>query len=166
MWDDAIFVMRFAAAIGCGLMAGLFFAFSTSVMHALGRIPPPAGMAAMQAINTAILNPVFLTVFLGTAVLCLSVAGVSVWRWAEAGALLCAIGAVLYFVGVFLVTIVVNVPMNNALASGTPDDPASLRRWAIYLARWTAWNHVRTIAALLAAMALTLGLATTTMNQR
>jgi uncharacterized membrane protein len=51
------------AALGTGLMAGLFFAFSVSVMRALASRPAAEGIAAMQAISRAILNPVFLVVF-------------------------------------------------------------------------------------------------------
>ena len=64
------FVLTFAAAIGTGLMAGLFFIFSATIMSALGKLPAPAGIAAMQSINTTILSPVFLTAFMGTALVC------------------------------------------------------------------------------------------------
>jgi uncharacterized membrane protein len=61
------FVFTLVAALGCGLMAGLFFAFSVAVMKVLARLPSAEVIAAMQAINVAIINPVFLTVFFGTA---------------------------------------------------------------------------------------------------
>ena len=69
--DGLLFALTFAATLGCGLMAGLFFAFSVAVMKALERLPPAEGIVAMQSINVAILNPVFLTVFFGTAAACL-----------------------------------------------------------------------------------------------
>ena len=69
--DDLLFVVKLLAALGCGLMAGLFFAFSVSVMKALAGLPPNGGMAAMQSINIAIINPVFLSAFFGTAAACL-----------------------------------------------------------------------------------------------
>jgi len=59
-------------------------------------------------------------------------------------------------VGTFLVTLVFNVPKNNALASVAPAEGASL--WTDYLSRWTAWNHVRAAAAFAAAASLTIGL--------
>ena len=64
--EGVLHILTFAAALGAGLMAGLFFAFSTCVMTALGRQPAPCGIAAMQAVNEVILNPVFLLVFMGT----------------------------------------------------------------------------------------------------
>src|SRR5215203_5954392 len=103
--------MTMVAALGCGLMAGLFFAFSVSVMRALARTRPAEGMAVMQRINVAILNPVFLGSFLGTAVACVVVVIVALVRWHEAGAALRVTGGSLYLAGTFLVTIVVNVPM-------------------------------------------------------
>jgi len=41
------FVVTFIAALGCGLLAGLYFAFSNSVMNGLSRLPPAEGIAAM-----------------------------------------------------------------------------------------------------------------------
>lgn len=55
------------SALGSGVIAGVFFAFSTSVMKALAALPPAQGVAAMQSINVAIINPWFLIPFLGTA---------------------------------------------------------------------------------------------------
>lgn len=161
MSDSVIFVVRLASAIGCGLMAGLFFAFSVAVMRGLSRLPPAAGMSAMQSINVAILNPVFLAVFFGTPLLCLVVLISSLLRWHEAGAGLLVSGATLYLVGVFLTTVFVNVPMNNVLASTAPADSDGPGRWVGYLTKWTAWNHVRTLTALAAAILLTLALSRT-----
>ena len=68
--DRLLFALTLVAALGCGLMAGLFFAFSVSVMKALARLPSAEGIAAMQSINVAIINPVFLAAFFGTAAAC------------------------------------------------------------------------------------------------
>ena len=62
--DGLLFTITLVAALGCGLMAGLFFAFSVSVMKALARLPSAEGIAAMHSINVAIINPVFLATFL------------------------------------------------------------------------------------------------------
>lgn len=158
MSDDLLFIVRLSAALGSGLMAGLFFAFSVAVMRGFRRVPAPAGMAAMQAINVAIINPVFLPVFLGTALLCGVVLVSSLLDRQQPGAAWFIAGAAAYLVGAFLVTIAGNVPMNNRLALASPDGPESALLWAWYQSRWTAWNHVRTIASLAAAAALTLAL--------
>jgi uncharacterized membrane protein len=64
------FTCELLAALGCGLVAGIFFAFSTFVMKALAQLEPKEGIAAMQWINITVINPWFMTVFLGTAIAC------------------------------------------------------------------------------------------------
>ena len=155
--DNIIFVLTLVAALGSGLMAGVFFAFSTSVMKALGRLAPAEGMAAMQSINIVIVNPLFLVIFLGTAGVCLSVVVIALIRWDRETAFLLA-GAALYLIGSILVTAVFNVPMNNVLAAATPTDAKSAELWANYLSDWTFWNHIRTVASLASTAAFTIGL--------
>jgi len=57
------------ACIGAGTVGGVFFAFSAFVMKALAQLPASRGVAAMQRINVVVLNPLFLGVFMGTALL-------------------------------------------------------------------------------------------------
>lgn len=146
------------AALGSGLIAGAFFAFSSFVMRALGRIPPAEGIAAMQSINIVVINPVFLSVFMGTAVLGVIAVVFSWLRWNQPGSGYLLAGGLLYVIGTFLVTMVFNVPRNDALAAVAPASPEGARLWADYLSSWTAWNHVRTVAALAAAAAFSLAL--------
>lgn len=154
MLDRLLTIAVFAIAVGSGLIGGIFFAFSTFIMRALSRQPARAGMAAMQAINVTVLNPLFLGVFLGTAGLSAFVIVGSVLRRDHpAGGWIIA-GALLYLAGTFGVTVVGNMPLNNALAKVTPDDPDQPARWAAYIRTWTRWNHLRTIAALAAMVAL------------
>ncbi|WP_010496926.1 hypothetical protein [Paenibacillus elgii] len=58
---NLLFGLTYASALGSGLIAGLFFAFSTFVMSALARLPAEQGIAAMQSINVTVLNPLFYT---------------------------------------------------------------------------------------------------------
>lgn len=145
-------ILTLLAALGSGLIAGFFLAFSACVMWALERQPPAAGIAAMQAINVVVLNPFFLGTFLGTAVLSLVLAIVALAAWSEPGAGYLLAGSLLYFVGTFLVTMICNVPLNNRLAAVKPESAEGKTVWAHYLRVWTAWNQVRTVAPL-AAMA-------------
>src|SRR5262250_333720 len=71
----------FLAAIGSGIVAGVFFAFSSFVMAALGRISPAQAVAAMNSINVTVINPSFMTAFVGTGVLCLVVGIRSPFLW-------------------------------------------------------------------------------------
>ncbi len=158
MSDGLLRVLTLISVLGSGLMAGFFFAFSVSVMKALGRLPPSQGIAAMQSINVVVINPVFLIAFFGTAVACVAVAISALSTWHRPGAAYLLAGGLLYLVGSFLVTIGFNVPRNNALAAVDPASTAGTALWASYLTSWTAWNHVRTAAALAAAASLTVAL--------
>jgi uncharacterized membrane protein len=158
MVSNLLLALTFLAALASGLVAGFFFAFSTTVMGALGRQPVASGIATMQSINVVVLNPWFLGIFLGSAIACAVLAIAALLKWHEPGSAFLLAGALLYVVGTFLVTIVFNVPLNDALAAVAPDSPAGAELWARYLRTWTAWNHVRTIAPLLAAACLTIAI--------
>jgi uncharacterized membrane protein len=151
--ESALFGMTFLAALGAGLVAGIFFAFSNFVMGALGRVAPEAGISAMQSINVVVLNPVFLGLFMGTAALSLILAVAALLKWSEPGAVYLLAGSVLYFAGCFLVTMLGNVPLNDALAAVNSSSDEGRRVWTHYLSAWTWWNTVRTIASLAASAA-------------
>ncbi|MBX5093189.1 anthrone oxygenase family protein [Rhizobium lentis] len=142
-----------AAAIGSGLVAGIFFAFSTFIMTAFARIPAEQGIAAMNAINVTIVRSPFMALYVPTAILCLVIAVLAVIDWRGGASTLMLTGAALYLLASFLSTIIFNVPMNDALekVSGSGAEAAAL--WTTYLRDWTWWNHVRTIASLLASAA-------------
>jgi uncharacterized membrane protein len=143
--------LLFATAISAALVSGIFYAFSTFVMRALGRLAPREGIAAMQSINVAVLNPLFFLAFFGTGVLCVTTIAASLLH--ETGVPLgpALTGSALYIVGCIGVTMVGNVPLNERLATMNPDDAEAESLWNLYLARWTRWNHVRTAASLAAA---------------
>jgi uncharacterized membrane protein len=138
------------SAIGCGLLAGLYFAFSTFIMTALGRIGQASGIAAMNAINVTIVQSLFMPIFLGTTVTSAALAVIALFRWSEAGAIAMMVGGVLYVLGMFIVTMIFNVPLNNALAAADPASHEAASLWARYLTDWTWWNHVRTISSTVA----------------
>ena len=153
-----IFLLTFLAALGSGVMAGLFFAFSAFIMTAFSRLPWAGGIAAMQSINVAILNPVFFAVFFGTPAVCVSLAIAAVVRWPEPGSLYLLAGSLLHLLGSLVVTIAFNVPLNNRLAAGSADSLEGAAVWTEYLSVWTAWNHVRTLACLAATALFTMAL--------
>ena len=157
MTSPVLSALTFVAALGSGLMAGLFFAFSTSVMRALGTLPPAQGIAAMKAINVAILNPWFAVAFFGTALACVVALIFAILDFRSAGAAWVIAGALLYLIGSLGVTMALNVPLNNALAAVAPDSAAAQPVWAGFLADWTRWNHLRAVASLAAAACLTIG---------
>lgn len=152
------FVLKLFTALGCGLVAGVFFAFSTFVMNALARLQPREGIAAMQSINITAINPLFMIALFGTALGCSFVAIASMSTWHQPSAVYFLAGSLLYLIGTVVVTIAFNVPLNDALAIAKLDSTEGANLWARYLTNWTFWNHVRTIAAFGAAALLTIAL--------
>ena len=135
-----------AAVVTTGLMAGLFFAFTTAVMPALRRSGDRTFVEAMNKINADIVNGWFLLCFLGALALSvlatlayLPSAGRTALPWVAAGAVL--------YLAVIVITGAINVPLNNELAktAGT----ASLTELATarqhFESRWVTWNTARTL---------------------
>jgi uncharacterized membrane protein len=155
---DMLFALTLLSALGSGLIAGVFFGFSSFVMNALARLPAAQGIAAMQSINVLAMTPVFMSALFGTAAACVAVAVPSLLAPEKPRAVWLLAGSLLYLAGTVTVTIVCNVPRNNALAAVDPESANGARVWAGYVTGWTAWNHVRTASALAAAAAFTVGL--------
>ncbi len=151
-------ILVIATLLGSALIGGVFFAFSSFIMNSLARLPAAEGIAAMQSINVVVLNRWFLDVFIGTAVLSLVLVVIAVLNWGDAPAAWFLSGGTLYVVGTFLVTGMGNVPLNDRLAAVSAQDASSAALWEHYLDRWTLLNTVRTVAAVAAALCLTLGL--------
>lgn len=150
MLDLTFTILLWIAAIGSGLVAGLFFAFSTFIMAALANIAPSHGISAMQSINSTILRSLFIPLFFGTTLASAALAIVALLRWGEPGAWSMLAAAVIYVLGMFVGTIAFNVPLNTALARVEASSNEAVPVWSRYLAVWTRWNHVRTIAATIA----------------
>ncbi len=153
-----LFALTLVTALGCGLNAGVFFAFSSFVMKALARLPAAQGVAAMQSINELAVTPAFMTALFGTAVACVGLAVWSLVLWHEPFAGYLLIGSALYVIGTTGVTIACNVPLNDRLATLHPQGVDAADRWDEYVTKWTAWNHVRAVAALAAAATLAIAL--------
>jgi len=139
------------SAIGCGLIGGLYFAFSTFIMTSLGRIDQAAGISAMNAINVDILRSLFMPFFFGTTLACAVLVVLACLQWQEPGTIAMLGGGILYVAGMFVVTVVFNVPLNDQLAATDPASAAAAPVWARFLTDWTFWNHVRTVASTAAA---------------
>jgi uncharacterized membrane protein len=150
-------VLTIVAAVGAGVNAGVFFAFSTFIMRALGRLPAAHGMSAMQAINREAPTPWFMTALFGTAAVCVAASVVGISRWSEPWAIYLLVGSALYLVCIAL-TITYHVPRNDALARRDPTTAEAADAWTRYLSAWTAWNHVRTITCVASAITFVVGL--------
>ena len=144
--------------LGSGMIGGLLFAFSNFVMRALAQQPPESGIRTMQAINITIISPLFFLMFFGTALASVILAVTALPRLSSPGTILLLIGCVLYIFGTFGVTMAFNVPLNDRLAALDPSTMQAAEFWCEYVTSWTLWNHVRTIAAILASLLLILSI--------
>ncbi|MGZ9100302.1 MAG: anthrone oxygenase family protein [Brevundimonas sp.] len=146
-------------AVGAGAAGGVFFAFSTFVMPALARLPSVQGVGAMNAISVAAVTPLFMTLLFGVGIGCLAALPMA-WKALPAFPALCVVaGSMVYLVAVIGVTVVVNVPLNNALAGFDPIRQSVDVVWPAYLRDWGFWNHVRTAGGLTSALLFALALA-------
>ena len=156
MPEAILTILILAAAIGSGLVAGIFFAFSIFVMRALGETSGTGGIEAMQRINRIIQRSAFMPIFTGTAVVAAVLAVWGIFFLDFARAIVLSAGALLYVVGTFVLTIRCNVPLNNALDRVTPEEAGEV--WKNYLVNWTQWNHARTLGSSLAMVCFMLAL--------
>ncbi|MGH3812724.1 MAG: DUF1772 domain-containing protein [Pseudonocardiaceae bacterium] len=136
-----------AATLVTGLQAGLYYAFAVSVMPGLRRVDDRAFVEAMQQINVAIINPWFFLSFFGAPVLTIVAAGLHLPAAVRAALPWIVAALVLNGVG-FVLTIGMNVPLNDALAAaGSPDRIADLAQVrASFEAAWVRWNIARAVA--------------------
>lgn len=145
--------MLTTAALGSGIIGGIFFAFSTFIMASFATLSTENGIAAMNAVNRVILRSWFMPVFVGMVVVSAVVVVLAIRQWTPVSGSLVVAGAALYILATFLSTIVFNVPLNDRLAMFQGSEAAAVEVWAAHLKDWTFWNHVRTIASLAASVA-------------
>jgi uncharacterized membrane protein len=132
------------AVTAAGLQAGTYATWASGVMPGLARVDDRTFVHAMQQVNTAILNPVFLTGFVAAPVLAaLAVAATpGPARWWVVGATVLAVTTV-------VVTAAGNVPLNDALARvdlGAGSGALATAR-EVFEAPWVRWNVVRTLTS-------------------
>ncbi|MDX6354497.1 MAG: hypothetical protein QOF98_1400 [Streptomyces sp.] len=151
MNGDIRSIVLLATTITTGLMAGLYFAFSVAVLPGLGHADDRTFIQAMQRINVSILNGWFGLAFGGALVL--GVAAVVLhWRGAGHDALPWIIAGVALYAASLVITMAVNVPLNDQLdAAGDPSrihDPAAVR--VKFESAWVHWNIARTLTCVAA----------------
>jgi len=149
MSSSIVIILLWAAALSSGLMSGVYFAFSGFIMNAFGKIETAQAIAAMNAINKTILRSLFMPVFFGSSIISLLLIIVAVSQWNEVGSGILLVAGLVYFVGMFLCTVVFNVPLNNSLAELNENSSNAQEIWSHYLKIWTRWNHLRTVSSLL-----------------
>src|SRR4051794_22848590 len=108
-------VLTLAALVGTAMIGGVCFCFGTAIMGSLQRMPAGQGATAMNLINARIQNPLFLLIFMGTALICVALGIIALVKDSPGKWWLVA-GAALYLVGVIVVSFAVNIPLNEKLA--------------------------------------------------
>lgn len=133
-----------------GTIAGFFYAYSVSVIWGLDAADPVSAIRAMQGINAEVRNAAFAPAFFGAPIACALAAILWLRSGQPAPALLFCAALIVYALGAFVPTFLVNVPMNEALARASVPSGAEAARmlWRDYSTRWLDWNHVRTAASL------------------
>lgn len=139
-------VFLMTATVLAALIAGLFYAYSCSVVLGLGKLSDSEYLKAMQSINREILNPVFFASFIGTAIL-LPVAAF-LFRGQQPAFIFLLLASAAYLIGVFGVTVAGNVPMNDLLdkfdiAGSSAEAVKQMRE--TFEGRWNFLNNIRTV---------------------
>jgi uncharacterized membrane protein len=158
MTEPVAGVVLIVATTAVGLMAGVFGLYANTIMRGLGRTDDRTFVGAFQAIDRAIINPLFLSTFFAALIVTGAAAvlhlGEDVLAWI-------VVAFVLYLAGL-AITFAVNVPLNDAIkAAGEPDaiDDIAGVRARFDEARWSRWNLVRALLTLAAFVCLACALA-------
>jgi len=144
-----------------GMMAGLFFAWSFSVMNGLSKIGDKEFLIAMQSMNRSIQNPIFFLFFFGTALLLPISTYLGYNKLPNGTFWLFLTATLLYWMGVMGVTILRNIPLNMMLdvftiESKSPEEMGILRQQ--FEQRWNNWNMVRVFSSMAAFILLLVGI--------
>ncbi|MDU9006130.1 anthrone oxygenase family protein [Sedimentitalea todarodis] len=156
-----LFPMSLLSVLLTGAIFGFFFAWVCSTMWGLDQIDPNIAIEAMQAMNASVRNAVFAPAFFGTPVALLLTTVIAWKSGATRSAIWFALAGIIYIAGGLILTMQINVPMNEALGTlATPLAPDEAERvWTNYSDVWQFWNQVRTVASGTALASVGLGLA-------
>lgn len=157
---NSIRAMALLSLLLSGAIFGFFYAWVCSTMWGLDAADPRVAIAAMQAMNASVRNVVFAPAFFGTPFAMFLAAGLLLRDGFRGGAFGFALGGVIYFAFGLVLTMTVNVPMNEVLATASiPDDIDAARTlWLEYSGAWQLWNTIRAVASGIAFLAAVGGL--------
>ncbi len=143
----------------CSLVAGLVFTFSIIVMPGIKSLGDLAFLQSFKAMDRVIQNnqPVFILVWLGSAVVLLISTALGIWQLEGFDRVLLMVACTIYLFGVHVPTITINIPLNNHLQSQDLETmPAAelLKIRSGFESRWLRWNAMRTVLAILTTVLL------------
>ena len=146
-------ILQIVSILLTGLLAGLFYGYDCSVTLGLSHLPDEAYLQAFKSINRAILRPYFFLTFMGSAL----VLPVTAWMIYRTGTstnfYFMAAAASSYIVGVLLLTLLCNVPLNEMLDKVDVDALSQIDLRTTrhkFEASWNLWHQIRTYVAMLA----------------
>lgn len=145
-------IFNFLSLFLSGLIAGLLFSYSCSVNPGLKSLGDNEYIKAMQSINLAIKNPYFLISFMGL-LLVFPVSTYLMYRQqTDTSFYLMLAAMIIYFIGVFGITMFCNVPLNEQLAkflisSALANDISTMRQ--TFEKPWNSYHTIRTIASII-----------------
>ena len=142
------------SALFCSLVAGLVFTFMIIVMPGIKNLGDLAFLQSFKAMDRVIQNnqPVFIVVWLGSALLLLVSTVLGIWQLEGLDKILLIVACAIYLLGVHLPTITINIPLNNHIQAQdleTMTAPELLKTKAEFETRWLRWNTIRTVLAIL-----------------
>lgn len=156
---ELIQIAVLVSALFCSLVAGLVLTFAIVVMPGIRTLGDLGFLKSFKAMDRVIQDnqPIFMVVWLGSAVVMLATTAVGFWRLEGLDRILLIVTCVIYIFGVHVPTVTINIPLNNHLQSqdlDTMTESAIVETTAQFEARWLRWNTIRTVVAILSTVLL------------
>ena len=147
------------ATLLCSLVAGLVLGFAVVVMPGIKELNDHDYLQAFKVMDRVIQNnqPIFMIVWLGSAVAVIVLAGLSIWELDGLNRTLAIVASAVYLIGVQLPTITINIPLNNRLQSlelGSLTEKELHQTRESFENRWVFWNSARTLVATIVSVGL------------
>jgi uncharacterized membrane protein len=153
------FIVLITGILFTGLTAGLCFTWSNAVTPGIGRLDNLSFLKAFQAMNRAIINGKFMIVFFGPVILLFLNTylfrnnSISFWLFLAA--------AIIFFIGIGLVTIFGNVPLNEILDTSNLETLSKIELQELrnkFEQPWNNWHTIRTLSSFSAFALLIIGM--------
>lgn len=152
MSDLMILTLLGGSALISAIIAGVFLTFSDFAMRAFTVSSDPSGAEVMQVLNRVIYRSIFMVILLCMIPVSAGLGVLAMIRLEGAAASSVLLGTGLYWVGMFMVTVLGNVPMNNRLDALSLNGGEAVTYWQTYRVNWTRLNHIRSLATITTAM--------------
>jgi len=152
-------IVLVAATTTTAMLVGLFYGWSVSVVPGIARLNNTEYLSAMQAMNRAILNPLFFITFIGSVILLPLAAWLNYTEPSSPRFWLIVAAAALYIFGTFGITMAKNVPLNEMLDKfnlAAASEEAKAMQRSLFEQPWNNLHHTRTVIGLIATVCMIL----------